>query len=147
MNSTQEDFISMFNKKLLEFAEDLMYIFPTIYDFKMFKIACDWSITIDRYAPLCFFNHHIANPFHDKILTKDESFFLYETYDDCTDYIQHYGHDLNLIDKLKKIWQNLDEQNKTIIWRYMQVLLAISKKCTSKNLNELHQNIFVAKRV
>lgn len=144
---TESKFINLFNKKLLEFANDLVSIFPSMYDFQIFQIAVEWSIKIDIHAPLSFFNYHIKDRFHQKILNKDESFFLCESFEDCNKYIDHYGHDLNLIEKLKNIWQTLDEDNKSIIWRYMQVLLIVSEKCKPKNLNDLHKNIFVAKRV
>jgi len=140
------DFLDIFNKKLLEFAKDLVYIFPTVRDFQIFKTACEWSICIDPSSPQSFFNSLIVVPFKEKILIKDESFFLDESYEDFSDYMNHYGHDLNLVNKLKKIWVTLDDENKEIIWKYMQVLLCISLKCKSKDLNDLDSQIFVAKK-
>lgn len=140
----ESEYLEMFNKKLLEFAKDLVYIFPTVSSFYTFKTACEWSICIDKSSPQSFFNTLVVEPFKDKILVKDESFFLYESYEEYSEYMNHYGHDLNLVNKLKQIWQTLDDENKEIIWKYMQVLLCISLKCKSKNLNDLDSKIFVA---
>ena len=139
------ELIEVFNNKLIEFAKDLIYIFPSVNDFHIFLTACEWSVCIDKYSPLSFFTCLVVEPFKEKIIKKDESFFLYESYDEYNEYMQHYGHDLNLVNKLKKIWQTLDEKNKETIWKYMQVLLCLSLKCKSKTLDEINSNIFVAR--
>lgn len=139
------DLFDLFNRKLEEFAQDLVYIFPTVTDFRVFLDTCKWSILIDTAAPQALFEHLVVGPFGEKILHRDESFFLDQSYEGYNDYIAHYGHDLNLITKLKKIWLTLDEENKTMIWKYMQVLLVLSQKCKGKSLDELDKNIFVKK--
>lgn len=140
-----EEIFGIFNNKLAEFAADLVYIYPDVNDFKIFQTACNWTIQLDKYAPQALFNYHVIKPFGDMILKKDESFFLIETYESYNAYFEHYGNDFNIIDKLKKIWMNLDESNKDTIWKYMQVLTIISNRCNGKNLEQLHNSIFVNK--
>jgi len=140
------DLFDLFNRKIIEFAKDLIYIFPSMNDFKIFLDSCVWSAAIDKAAPQALFEHLVVKPFGEKILHRDESFFLYESYNDYNEYMQHYGHDLNLIHKLKGIWKNLDDENKGMIWKYMQVLLVLSQKCCGKSLDELDSSIFVHNR-
>ena len=143
---SNNELIDVFNNKLVEFAKDLCYIFPSVNDFHIFLTACEWSICIDKKSPQSFFHSLVVHPFKDKILKKDESFFLCESYEEYSDYMKHYGHDLNLVQKLKKIWQTLDEGNKNIIWKYMQVLMCLSLKCKATHLHELNSKIFVAQK-
>jgi len=139
------DMYDLFNRKLVEFANDLVYIFPTVGDFQIFQTACDWSMRIDKKAPQSFFDTCVVQPFKAKILCKDESFFLDESYSQYSDYMQYYGSDMNLILKLKVIWKTLDLDNKEVIWKYMQVLTMISEKCTTIGLQNLDSKIFVPK--
>lgn len=136
---------TIFNNKLIEFAKDLVYIYPDVNDFNIFLTASTWTIQLDKYAPQALFNYHVIKPFGDMILKKDESFFLVEKYENASAFFEHYGNDFNIIEKLKKIWINLDEENKETIWKYMQVLTIISNKCNGKNLEQLHKSIFTSK--
>lgn len=143
---SENDLIDVFNNKLTEFSKDLCFIFPTVSDFHIFQAACEWSICIDKKSPQCFFHTLVVKPFKDKILKKDESFFQNESYEEYNEYIKHYGHDLNIIQKIKKIWQTLDESNKEIIWKYLHVLLCLSIKCKSTDMGEIDSKIFVARK-
>lgn len=135
----------IFNNKLIEFAKDLVYIYPDVNDFNIFLTACTWIVQLDKYAPQSLFNYHVIKPYGEMILKKDESFFLVEKYESANAYFEHYGNDFNIIEKLKKIWIDLDITNKDTIWKYMQVLTLISNKCKGKNLEQLHNSIFVTK--
>lgn len=138
-------FFDLFNSNLLDFANDLVYIYPDVSDFNMFLTACNWMIQLDKYAPQSLFNYHVVKPYGEMISKKDESFFLVEKYEGCNAYFKHYAYDFNIIEKLKKIWINLDEINKETIWKYIKVLTIISNKCSAKKLEQLHDSIFVKK--
>ena len=126
------DNFNLFNSKLIEFANDLIYIFPNVEDFKIFKFACEWFVVVDKEYPERFFKYCMGDVYDDKIIQKDESFFLEESFT----HIKYYGHDMNLISKLKKIWTNLDNTNKDCIWKYLNILMLISKRCNSVCLQD-----------
>ena len=59
-----------------------------------------------------------------KIKSKDESFFLSTNYDDVVD-INDEGIVL-VINKLKKYWGTLSEDNQEKIWDYLNTLLKLA---------------------
>lgn len=122
----------LFNRKIVEFIENLIYIFPEVNDFKVFKTACDWAIGMDVTSAQQIFNICVGQPYEVQIMEKDEKFFLKENYDEYNDYIKLYGNDMNLVEKLKNIWSIIDESNKEVIWQYMQVLIFLNKRCLQK---------------
>lgn len=127
--STMINAHDLFNKKLFEFTEDLMFIFPEVADFRVFWDTVNWAVAINRNIPQEFFNNCVVAPYTDKILNRDETFFLQESYDEYNAYLQEYNNDLNLVQKLKSIWKDLDEGNKATIWTYLRLLLVLSEKC------------------
>ena len=68
------------------------------------------------YAPIELFYKRGVLEYMDKILCKDESFFI--------DKLDTFKQDENLlvIDKIKSIWSMLDNDVKTNIWNYIRVL-------------------------
>lgn len=129
----QVDNFDLFNMKIMEFADDLIYICPEVSDFRIFKTACEWAIGMDKKNAYNIFKMCIGQPYEQQILTRDEKFFLQESYDEYQPYIQMYGQDLNITNKLKKIWSTLDQVNKDNIWKYFQLLLVLSKKCSESS--------------
>jgi hypothetical protein len=64
--------------------------------------------------------------YSDKIEGKDDAFFLkQETYN--SEY-----EDINIINSVKKIWKNVDQENKEIIWNYLNVLLFLDNRINKK---------------
>ena len=131
--SSNIDPYDLFNMKIKEFADDLVYVCPEVSDFRIFKTACEWAIGMDKKNAHGLFRICIAEPYENQITVKDETFFLQESFQEYSPYIQMYGQDMNIINKLKKIWGTLDDVNKENIWKYLQILLVLSKKCNSPN--------------
>lgn len=129
------DSFELFNKKLLELVEDLIYICPEVNDFRVFKDTCIWATRLKKEFAQSLFHICVYEPYREKVLKKDESFFLEESYNEYNRYIAEYNNDLNLVQKLKSIWKDLDLANKDIIWKYLQVLIALNNKCISECWN------------
>lgn len=114
------DYIAMFNKKLIEFVDDLAQAFPDFGDFKVMKnvlmIACNMTPII----PSNIFNQ-TAIKYEQQILNRDEQFLLEEKYDDT-------NVDMSIADKIKDIWKQTDAENKEVIWKYLNLLVAINNK-------------------
>lgn len=111
----------LFNRKLKEFADELVSIYPRENDFKIFQTALCGILMIDKKMPQNYFDTYVVIPFEHKITIKDENFFLQK---------QEYDHsDLDIVSRLKNVWGNMNSENKAAIWKYMQVLVYICKQC------------------
>ena len=118
----ESEYIDMFNRKLCEFIDDLTCSFPELNDFKLFKNMLELAIYIDKKSPHKMFDNTVAKLYRDKIISKNEDFFLDEQYNTAYN-------DINLINKLKTVWKTIDNSNKEIIWQYMNVLLILNDRC------------------
>jgi hypothetical protein len=119
----------LFNKKLAEFIDDLIYIYPTIDDFKVFRTTSFAASILDIKGPQVYFQLYVVEPYETKIMARDEQFFMRQTYDDDT------NQNLDIVAKLKNVWGTMLAQNKEIIWKYLQVLVYLSKQCTRGGAN------------
>lgn len=66
----------LFNKKLLEFAEDLIFICPEVHDFRIFRDSCTWAMKIKQSFPEELFYVCVCEPYSKEVIAKDETFFI-----------------------------------------------------------------------
>ena len=125
------DSYELFNKKLVEFAEDLIYICPDVTDFRLFYNTCVWAISFRKEFCQEFFQHNVLNLYGPRIHAKDESFFLQESYEVYHEFLKENYNDLNLLQQLKNIWKDLDAENKDTVWKYLKLLCILCEKCNS----------------
>jgi hypothetical protein len=117
-----------FNNKLIELLNDMITTFPNICDdLKTLKHGISMIKNISPKIPQTFFQEHVSAPYEDKILAEDEEFFLAHDYTDDVKLI--HGFNINFIGKVKSMWKDMNEDNKRSIWKYMLVLMALSRKC------------------
>ena len=64
-----------------------------------------------------------VNKYEQKILDKDETFFLKNEYNE----LEKTENILNSMNKLKNYWGTLSDQNKEKVWKYFEILLKLSK--------------------
>ena len=109
----------LFNAQLECLLKDLILIYPEDADFK----AClFYSQTLSSTAPrkpLELFQVYVAGPYREGILQKNEAMFLETRYTDST------GVEFNVVPKLKQYWKTMTEENKTVVWNYLFLLLAL----------------------
>jgi hypothetical protein len=126
---TKLDFYTIFNEKMLEFAKDLCTVFPNVAEFKRFRSGVLMLQNLEPRTLENIFRTYVLLKYKDKILSKNEDFFLehneFEIHSQKTDYW------LTLIDEIKKMWVNLDSDNKDTIWKYLQIMIILSEKCHS----------------
>jgi hypothetical protein len=115
-----------FNNKLEEFLQDLSSSFPDVKDFKLVKNGLQLAKTIDVKMPQRVFDENVANRFEERIIKKDEQFFLTENY---ADILEDNNVDLDVVSKIKDIWSSLDDCDKDTIWKYLHVLVILNRKC------------------
>jgi hypothetical protein len=118
------DYVELFNRKLVEFIDDLIVTFPDFQDLTVYRGLLLAAVAIDKTSPQTVFNNTVAIPYEAHILEKNEEFLINESYTQS-------GADQGLVDKLKVIWKGMDADNKEIVWKYMQVLIALNRKCIS----------------
>lgn len=110
----------LFNRKLTEFVDELVDIYPTIHDFRVFQTTLYAACVFDKSSPRQYFKTYVIDPFEKKILARDEDFFIQKE--------EYVDSDLNIVARLKTVWASMPSKNKDAIWRYMQVLVYLGKQ-------------------
>lgn len=126
---TKLDFYALFNEKLLEFAKELCEVFPDVGEFKRFRSGILMLQNLEPKTLENIFNTYVKSRYKEKIMVKDESFFLGHTEFEISSQRSDYW--LSFIDQLKNLWQTLENDNKDVIWKYFHVLIVLSDKCHS----------------
>jgi hypothetical protein len=125
-------FIRLFNQKAEEFCKDLVSSFPEVNEFKQLKSAMLLLKNLDEKKPRDIFSKFITLQVREKIMSRDESFFL-------TTEIQNHIVDMeqintsdwdSIVNLLRSLWMGLSDDNKDVIWKYFQVLITVSDKCS-----------------
>lgn len=119
------DYLQKFNETFGEFGDDIVKVFPQDPEFRMYNIAIKGAMMMNKQLIHSHFYESVTVPFGDRILERDETFFLTHTYDDVKHELD--GAD-ELIDKIKHVWSQLKEGDRDVIWRYFRVLVLASRK-------------------
>ncbi len=124
-------FVRLFNQKAEEFCKDLVSTFPEVNEFKQLKAGMLLLKNLDEKKPREVFSQFMTNQFRESIMGRHESFFMNEVHEHV---VQIDGVDIsqweNIVNLLRTLWVGLSEDNKDVIWKYFQVLIAVSDKCT-----------------
>jgi len=130
MSEVSERYLKAFCKNFLDLIEDLIRIFPEQVDFRMFQMGLRM---ISEREPEFIMRQFIDNvmQYREKIVSKDESFFLDDRSNSIESQVQNKA-GAGMVEKvlnLKSLWKDkLSEENKDIIWKYMQVLVLLAEK-------------------
>jgi len=116
-------YLTAFNNLVIKFSDDLIQTFPEENDFKVYKRGLEWLKESNAKKICNLFKIYTFN-FRVKIISKDESFFLSNEYDDIVD-TNDEGIVL-VINKLKKYWTTLSDENQIKIWNYLNTLLKLA---------------------
>ena len=120
---TSVTYLTAFNNLILKFNNDLIETFPEENDFKVYKRGFELLFKANAKKTCIFFKNYVIN-YRDKILNKDESFFLANDYSDIVDTSQDGM--VDIVNKLKKYWGQLTTSNKDKIWDYLITLIKLS---------------------
>lgn len=119
------DYLTQFNDTLLELINDLIRVFPQDGDFRMYKLALQAAIIADSNLVHEVFRDRVCRQFGDKVLARDEDFFINNNYNDMKD---EFSQAEQLIQKLKSCWITLTPDQRDIIWKYFRVLVLLDRK-------------------
>jgi len=112
----------VFNKLLTEFTEQVINAFPTLKgDKEILKLKSTLRVTIQSMPniPIALFHEKLIKPYENKIVSKDEKFFL--SFDLS-------GTPIEGLNYLKDIFAQASDENKKVIWGYVTKLRLLSKK-------------------
>ena len=107
----------------MNFNNDLILLFPNDKDFKLFKNGIVLLKATNPRKILTLFDQYVSK-YEEKILQKDETFFLENNYDE----LDRTENILNTMDILKNYWKNLTDQNKEKVWQYFILLVKLNRK-------------------
>ena len=117
-----------FNDTFREFTEDLIRVFPEDPEFRMYQVGIETTIALYPSYVAEQFIQKVTIPYGDKILMKDQSFFLSHDYEEVT--TEHKGAS-QVIEKIKHYWNNMGSENQEIVWKYFRVLILLSRKIST----------------
>jgi hypothetical protein len=114
--------IDTFFNQFTDFLKQLENMYPDDTDFPVFITTLDLLKSTNPMLVVKFVKENIVDSYKDKILNKDESFFLDQ------DYTKHGDVDLNIIHKLKKYVKDMSSNSKDVVWKYIELLMKLTIK-------------------
>lgn len=111
--------------QFISFLSELEDMYPNDTDFPVFST----SIKLLKSANPSILAKYIrenTSGFEDKIMNKDEEFFLTNDFNDYSGYV-----DMNIFGKLKQYVKTMSPSSKENVWKYCQNIVRLSKACQS----------------
>lgn len=117
MNAMFDQFIS--------FVSELSEMYPDDSDFPLFLTSLR-MLKMTNPSLLAKYVYDNTSQFEDKILSKDEKFFIDYSFSEYSNDV-----DLNIFAKLKKYISNMNDSSKESVWKYIQNIFRLSKALSS----------------
>ena len=114
-------FMDAFYSQFNEFLDQLKAMYPDDPDFPNFASNLNMMKMMNPLYPVTFIKTDIIDKFGEKILARDESFFLTNTD------IQQSA-DIDIVYKLKGYISEMTPQNKEAVWSYLEILTKLTLK-------------------
>ena len=114
-------YLTAFNNLLNKFNEELITTFPEENDFKVYSRGIQ-MINSANAKKICSLFKNYMILYRNNIEDKDESFFLTNNYKEIVNNNKSEGVE-GIIQKLKNYWKILSDENKEIIWQYLNSLI------------------------
>lgn len=137
MVSGETTYFTVFNKQAEDFFKNIIDGFPSTPEFEIVKkefrsLKGGFSMlkTISEKQPQLIFKEYIVKEYRDKILNKDESFFLDKKYDITSKQKDYW---IEFIANIKKIWITMDDRSKENMWNFFTLLVYLSDKCDNNS--------------
>ena len=109
----------LFNRKLYEFVDDLVAIYPALNDLRVFKASLYAVNMMDPGYSRRYFRENFGIPFEKQIMARDEKFFLQKD--------EYKDGDVDIVSRIKTLWVDMLPYNKDTVWKYMQVLVYLGR--------------------
>jgi hypothetical protein len=103
------------------FLVELRDMYPQDTDFPMFITSINLLKNTNP-SMLAKYIYENTNRFEEKIMNKDEKFFLDNNFDEYNGYV-----DMDLFGKLKQYVASMSSSSKDSVWKYCQNILRLAK--------------------
>lgn len=106
------------------FLGELQEMYPEDPDFAL----CITSVRILRSTNPSMLSKYIyenTNKYEEKIMGRDEKFFIETDFSEYSEYIE----DMNVFGKLKQYVANMSDASKDNVWKYCQNIIRLAKAC------------------
>jgi hypothetical protein len=107
------------------FVTELSGMYPDDPDFPLFLTSVRLLKSTNP-SLLSEYIYESVNQYEDKIMAKDEKFFLEYSFDSHSETV-----DMNIIQKLKQYVTAMSPESKENVWKYVQNITRLSKACES----------------
>jgi len=114
-------FLDAFFNQFLAFLGELKEMYPEDPDFSGFQTAITLIRNTNPMLAVNYIKSEVVDPFQDKIVARDESFFMDQ------DYTQKNA-DMNVIFKLKEYVKGMSPASKEVVWQYIDLLMKLTLK-------------------
>jgi hypothetical protein len=114
-------FIEAFYSQFGEFLKELSKMYPEDKDFSDFASNLSVMKYMNPMYPINFVKSDVVDKYKDKILSRDESFFL------NSEEIQQSA-DIDIIYKLKTYISGMTSENKEVVWSYIEIITKLTLK-------------------
>lgn len=117
--------LEKFNVTFTEFIEDLVKVIPEDPELRVYELMLRSAVKNNPNYVVDVFNTSVVELYEKEIMEKNEEFFLKEDYDLIT---QTNSDALEIIVRIKSYWTQLTEEDKIIVWKYLRILVLLTKK-------------------
>lgn len=124
--------LGSFNQQLLNLSTNLSKLYPEDPDLEFTNNSISILKKTNPRKLQQMFDHYVGK-YKEQIINKDASFFLLKDFikDDLNLELNESNVDYaeSIIYNLKKYWNDIDNESKENIWKYLQVLIILNEKC------------------
>jgi hypothetical protein len=114
-------FIEAFYSQFGEFLAELSKMYPEDKDFTDFASNLSMMKFMNPMYPINFVKTDVVDKYKNKILSRDESFFL------KSEEIQQSA-DIDIVYKLKSYISEMSPENKEAVWSYVEIITKLTLK-------------------
>ena len=114
-------FIEAFYSQFGEFLAQLSKMYPEDKDFPAFASNLSVMKFMNPMYPINFVKTDVVDKYKNKILSRDESFFL------KSEEIQQSA-DIDIVYKLKSYISEMTLENKEVVWSYIEIITKLTLK-------------------
>lgn len=119
MSSVSPDFIQILNDTVLDFMTIIGKYTRENSQFLLYDMITRAGIASNKHIAADIIHKSVVIPYGGYIKDENDEFLLQQRFE---------GVDNSLINSIKDIWVELNDQDKAEIWKYMKVLLALCNK-------------------
>lgn len=120
-----------FNMVFIKLIEDFISLFPNDLELKRYRRGAMLYKQFNTRKPFNVFKEY-SQPFRSKIEEKDETFFINNNYNDIAE-VSKSNDIQSFIQKIKLLWNQISETNRTKVWEYLILLCKLTDKIENKN--------------